>query len=71
MEKIKPLTLEEHLAKMIASVESMTQEQIDACAWCMGCSGCGWTKQTIIDHLTTDRTKELQFGRRGFGEVMG
>jgi hypothetical protein len=36
----------------IAAVSTLTQQQIDALAWVMGASDCGWNKENI--------TKELQ-----------
>jgi hypothetical protein len=36
----------------IAAVSTLTQQQIDAVAWVMGGSGCGWNRDNI--------TKELQ-----------
>jgi hypothetical protein len=36
---------------MMAAVETMTQEQINVCAWCMGADGVGWSKSHLLSKL--------------------
>jgi hypothetical protein len=43
--------------EMVASLDTLTQTQIDACAWAMGGSGCGWTKENIKAQLLEDNQK--------------
>lgn len=51
MQKIKEETESEYHLRLLAAAQTLTQDQIDACAWVMGGSGCGWTKETIIEQL--------------------
>lgn len=51
MEKKKLPTFKEKIENYIRAADSLTQVQIDACAWVMGGSGCGWTKEKIKDDL--------------------
>lgn len=44
----------EWLQKLIKASETLTQMQIEACAWIMGGSGCGWTKKKMIEDLKTE-----------------
>ena len=37
----------ESLKRHQAIAASMSQDQINACAWHMGCAGAGWTPQTL------------------------
>ena len=46
--------MEEYLTRLSMVAATLSQEQIDACAWVMGGSGCGWTKEKIIQSLLTD-----------------
>jgi len=46
------LTFNQMMDGFIAAVATLTQQQIDALAYVMGGSGCGWNKDNI--------TKELQ-----------
>ena len=39
----------------VAAVQSLTQEQIDACAYVMGAGGCGWNKENIEAELTSEK----------------
>jgi hypothetical protein len=66
MEQLKSLTLQQRLSIMIEAVDTMTQQQIDACAWCMGGGGCDWTKESLKERLIEDRDKQKMFT-----EVMG
>jgi hypothetical protein len=52
MGQIKPETQEQWLQRLEAAPKTLTQDQIDACAWVMGGSGVGWTKQLILDSLS-------------------
>lgn len=58
MEKIKSLTYLEQLEKMLASVATMSQEQIDVCAWAMGAVCVGWNRTTITERLNEDICRE-------------
>lgn len=51
MEELKINTEREDHLRMLAAAQTLTQDQIDACAWVMGGSGAGWTKQGVIDSL--------------------
>ena len=64
---MKPIKSKEQLQKLIDSLDSMTQDQIDACAYCMGASGCGWTKE----NLKTELESNLNRNQKPFSEVMG
>ena len=54
MEKRKTDSMDEFLNKLAIAAASLTQEQIDACAWVMGGSGADWTKGKIIQSLLTE-----------------
>jgi len=56
MEKILSPTQEQYLQSLIVATETMTQAQIDACSWCMGGAGCGWTKEKLKESLESDLT---------------
>lgn len=43
--------MREYLTRLYNASESLTQEQIDACAWVMGASGAGWTRETLLQEL--------------------
>jgi len=47
----KEETQEEYFERLRNGAHSLTQNQIDACAWAMGGSGVGWTKETILRSL--------------------
>jgi len=47
MEPEKHETMLEKLTRFKAATSSMTQEQVDACAWLMGAYSCGWTPETL------------------------
>jgi hypothetical protein len=51
MERHPDETEEQFHLRLLAAAQTLTQDQIDACAWVMGGSGCGWTKETIIEAL--------------------
>jgi len=51
MEKQEINTEVEHHLRMLAAAKTLTQDQIDACAWVMGGSGAGWTRQSVIASL--------------------
>ena len=42
----------------IKAVSTLTQEQIDAVAWVMGGSGCGWNKENITAELQSEKHDE-------------
>jgi S-methylmethionine-dependent homocysteine/selenocysteine methylase len=44
-------TYQEYLARLAKVAETLTQDQIDACAMVMGGCGCGWNKEKIIQAL--------------------
>lgn len=47
MEKIKGETTAQYLERLSRVAATLTQEQVDACAYVMGGSGCGWTPNNI------------------------
>ena len=51
MQKRLDETQEEYYKRLLAAAQTLTQDQIDACGWVMGGSGCGWTQETIIESL--------------------
>ena len=56
-------TFNQKMDKLIAAVQSMTQEQIDACAWVMGSTwisstGGAWNKEAIIQELQDEKHDE-------------
>lgn len=42
----------------ITAVSTLTQQQIDAMAWVMGGSGCGWNKENITKELQDEKHDE-------------
>ena len=58
MEKIKQETIGQMLFRLSQVADTLTQEQIDACAWAMGGSGGGWTKEGIKTCLYEDMDKQ-------------
>ena len=51
MERVKPETEEQYHQRMLTAAQTLTQDQIDACAWAMGGPGVGWTKSSVIEAL--------------------
>ena len=51
MNKHENETEEQFHRRLLAAAQTLTQEQIDACAWVMGGSGCGWTRESVIEAL--------------------
>ena len=51
MQKIPNETDEQYYRRMEEAAKTLTQIQIDACAWVMGGSGCGWTKEAVLAAL--------------------
>jgi hypothetical protein len=51
MERQHDETEEQYHLRLLAAAQTLTQDQIDACAWVMGGSGCGWTRESVIDAL--------------------
>jgi hypothetical protein len=51
MENEKPLTFEQQMQSLIEATETLTQEQVNACAWVMGGSGVGWTPDLVRAEL--------------------
>ena len=45
------LTKEEYHLHLIEVAKTLTQEQIEACAYVMGASGGNWTRQSIVEEL--------------------
>jgi len=54
MQPIKQETTSARLQRLAKVAETMTQAQVDACAWAMGASGCGWTPHSINQQLEGD-----------------
>ncbi len=69
MDRKPPLTFEEHIKQMMATVETMTQDQINACAWCMGGGGAEWTKERLRNEL--QRELDIKGDKPKYKEVMG
>jgi hypothetical protein len=44
-------TSQQYFARLKSAVQTLTQDQIDACAWVMGGSGAGWNKENISSSL--------------------
>jgi hypothetical protein len=61
MNKRPDETMGEYIARLYNAAETLTQEQIDACAYVMGGSGCGWTKECIQAELDKEITKVPYF----------
>jgi hypothetical protein len=51
METIKPEPQSKYFTRLIEVAKTLTQDQIDACAWAMGATGCGVNKDSIISTL--------------------
>jgi hypothetical protein len=41
----------ERMESLMAAAATLTQEQVDACAWVMGCSACGWDPSLVVEEL--------------------
>jgi hypothetical protein len=52
------LTFNGLMDRHIAAVATMTQDQIDACAWLMGASGIGWTKENMAAEFQSEKHDE-------------
>ena len=50
-------TFNDLMDRHIASISTMTQDQIDACAWLMG-GGVGWTKENMIAEFQSEKHDE-------------
>ena len=64
MQKIKDTTAVDYFTKLKQVVPTLTQDQINACAWVMGGSGCGWTKEGIADEINRALTFEIEQEKR-------
>lgn len=53
---------------MLSLVATMSQEQIDVCAWVMGADCVGWNRTTITERLNEDICREKT--GRSYVEVM-
>jgi len=51
MQKIKAETESEYFSRLIESAKTLTKDQIAACAWVMGGSGCQWDNENIVFSL--------------------
>ena len=69
MDQKPATTFDEHIKNMMAAVETMTQAQINACAWCMGGGGAEWTKARLLSEL--QRELDIKGEKPKFTEVMG
>jgi len=54
----KKLLSQNRLKELEDAAETLTQTQVDACAWVMGGSGVGWTKNNIAEILRHDNKPE-------------
>jgi hypothetical protein len=56
MDETNQLKLEnnQNIDRLIAAVATMTQDQINACAWAMGAKGM-WTKENITAELEGEK----------------
>lgn len=55
MEKVKPETTEQRFDRLSFAALTLTQDQIEACAWAMDGSGAGWTKEGIHAVIKNDK----------------
>jgi hypothetical protein len=69
VERTPATTFEEHIKQMMDSIETMTQKQIDTCAWCMGGGGAQWTKERLRSEL--QRELDIKSSQPKYKEVMG
>lgn len=67
MNKIKPETLQEHLERLAFAALTMTQDQIDACAWAMGASACGWNRNNLNESIKQDIEKQKGISSQDLG----
>jgi hypothetical protein len=47
-------THDEYLARLAKVAINLTQDQVEACAWVMGGSGCGWTPESVSENILRD-----------------
>ncbi len=57
MEQIKKETSIEYLERLKKVAKTLTNEQVEACAWVMGGSGAGWNPTNIELALDKDITR--------------
>lgn len=68
--EIKPVgDYEKFINQMVADVETMTQGQINACAFCMGGGGAVWSKERLVKELLADLERKTKAPT--YIEVMG
>ena len=48
---------EQMFHRLEEAAKTLTQDQIDACAWVMGGSGAGWNKLWILQNLEIDKKR--------------
>ena len=53
--RLEKLSFNELMNKYAAAVGTMTQEQIDACAYVFGAGCCGWNKENMIQELNDEK----------------
>ena len=63
MQKQDCETVSEWLNRLSVIAKNLTQEQIDACAYVMGASGCGWTLTSLSDSLDEESRKANRLDR--------
>jgi len=51
-------TFNQKMDGYIAAVKTLTQQQIDAVAWCMAGGNAGWTKDNITKELQDEKHDE-------------
>jgi hypothetical protein len=49
--------LEQYFDRLSVAASTLTQEQIDACAWVMGASAVGWNKIWILHDLEKEKNR--------------
>ena len=64
MQKIKDKTAVDYFTQLKQVVPTLTQDQINACAWAMGASGCEWTKEGVAETLDTAINFETEQEKR-------
>jgi len=69
METPPVTTFEQHIKNMMAAAETMTQAQINVCAYCMGGGGAEWTKERLKAEL--QRELDIKGAQPKYKEVMG
>ena len=60
MERHKTETQEQFDQRLIAAAKTLTQDQINACAWVMGGSGCGWNKEEVVRALAENVAPKIK-----------